>query len=381
MKILLIGEYSRLHNSLKEGLEILGHDVQIIGTRDGFKNLPVDVDVQSRYFITGFGLLVKRIVAKISNIDLQGVERGIRFYLAIKRGGHADVVQLINEESIKAGVKFEIFLIKEILKRTKKLFLLSSGTDYVSVAFAHDKKFKYSLLTPYFNGDAKNDKTYAFVLKFITPPFIKLHNFLYKNCNGVIATDFDYHIPLIGNPKYLGIIPNPINLDLIPFNKIKISGGIKIFHGINTGNFYKKGNYIFEKALEIIKKKYPDKVEVFVVTNVPYEEYIKLYEDAHIIMDQVFAYDQGYNALESMARGKVVFTGAEEEFLDYYKLKKNEVCVNALPDIDEIVKELEYLIENPTEIVKTGFNARKFVEKHHDYVAIAEKYLTTWRLN
>ena len=37
MKILLVGEYSRLHNSLKEGLEKLGHDVTLVGKQDGFK--------------------------------------------------------------------------------------------------------------------------------------------------------------------------------------------------------------------------------------------------------------------------------------------------------------------------------------------------------
>jgi len=35
MKILLIGEYSRLHNSLKEGLEKNGHNVTLVGSGDG----------------------------------------------------------------------------------------------------------------------------------------------------------------------------------------------------------------------------------------------------------------------------------------------------------------------------------------------------------
>jgi hypothetical protein len=40
MKVLLVGEYSRLHNSLKEGLLELGHEVSIVGHQDGFK-LPI----------------------------------------------------------------------------------------------------------------------------------------------------------------------------------------------------------------------------------------------------------------------------------------------------------------------------------------------------
>ncbi|MBK9224430.1 MAG: hypothetical protein IPO23_06900 [Flavobacterium sp.] len=45
MKILLIGEYSRLHNSLKEGLESLNHEVTIVGTGDKFKNFHVDISI------------------------------------------------------------------------------------------------------------------------------------------------------------------------------------------------------------------------------------------------------------------------------------------------------------------------------------------------
>jgi len=36
----------------------------------------------------------------------------------------------------------------------------------------------------------------------------------------------------------------------------------------------------------------------------------------------VYAYDQGFNALEAMAKGKVVFTGAEKEWLELYNLEE-----------------------------------------------------------
>ena len=66
--------------------------------------------------------------------------------------------------------------------------------------------------------------------------------------------------------------------------------------------------------------------------NIPYNDYISIYNKAHILLDQVFAYDQSYNALEAMAKGKVVFTGAETEFLNQYQLQEDEVCINALPE-------------------------------------------------
>jgi hypothetical protein len=53
------------------------------------------------------------------------------------------------------------------------------------------------------------------------------------------------------------------------------------------------------------------KVEI-ITKSIPYKDYINLYK-SHIVLDQVFSYDQGYNALEAMAKA-VVFTGAETEF-------------------------------------------------------------------
>jgi glycosyltransferase involved in cell wall biosynthesis len=108
---------------------------------------------------------------------------------------------------------------------------------------------------------------------------------------------------------------------------------------------------------------------------------MKLYENCHILLDQVYAYDQGYNALEAMAQGKVVFTGAEQEWLYYYKLKEDTVAINALPDAQKIADKLEWLILNPEMILKISKNARLFIEKEHNYFNISRQYLNIWNSN
>lgn len=378
MRIVLIGEYSRLHNSLKEGLESLGHSVLLIGTGDGFKKFPVDVDIHSRYFSKGVLHIFRMLIYKICRLDLAAMERGLRAYLAIRKIENGDIVQLINEKSMHVGTRFEIFLIKKLKKKHKKLFLLSCGTDYKSVLYAYQKKFKYSLFTPYFDGVAKADPRYKVILEKLSASQKKIHTFLYENVDGVIASDIDYHIPLLGEKKYKGLIPNPINIDKLTFETHDVSEKITIFHGINASNFHTKGNYIMEKALDVIKAKYPKRVAVISTVDLPYAAYIAAYSKCNIVMDQVFSYDQGYNALESMARGKVVFTGAEQAFLDHYKLEKNQVCINAVPEVYSIVKELETLIEAPEKIHTIGKSARDFVLHNHHYVEVAKKYVQVW---
>ena len=64
------------------------------------------------------------------------------------------------------------------------------------------------------------------------------------------------------------------------------------------------------------------------------------FKKAHILLDQNYAKDQGYNALEAMAQGKVAFTGANIEFLEHYNLQENEVAIHAKPEVDYLVEKL-----------------------------------------
>lgn len=379
MKILLIGEYSRLHNSLKEGLIQLGHEVTLISTGDGFKDYPADIKIKSKVLKYSALKVLSKLILKFTGINLHELENYYNFKATLPKLKDFDVVQLINEKVVNTSTKLEIRFLKAVLKQNKKLFLLSCGTDYSSVKYAYDKKIRYSIMTPY--HEMGLTKEYQFVLKYLSPSHYKLHSFIFNNINGVIASDIDYHLPLLNHPKYLGMIPNPINTDTIIYSPLEINEKITIFHGINKSNTIKKGGEIIDEALKIIAKKFPNKVSVKSTCNIPYEAYIKIYNDAHILMDQVYSFDQGYNALEAMAKGKVVFTGAEIEWLDYYNLKEDLVAINILPDVDFIVKKLEWLILNPQKIVEISKNARQFIEEKHNYIDAANRYLNYWNNN
>ena len=377
MRILLIGEYSRLHNSLKEGLLQLGHEVTLIGTGDGFKNYPVDVKITSNFLTHPTLKFIAKVFDRFFKFNLVELEYYLKSKRILNQLGTYDVIQLINEQSFKAKPKHEIKLIQKLQTLSSNLYLLSCGTDYVSVKYANDNKFEYSILTPLKENDTLI-KTYRYILKYISPAYTNLHHQVYKCIKGVIASDMDYHLPLKQHPKYLGLIPNPINTDVLPYTPITISDKICIFHGVNRTNYIKKGNRFFDEALAIIQKKYSKRVEIIRVENIPYKDYITLYNKAHILLDQVYAYDQGYNALEAMAKGKVVFTGAEQEWLDYYHLKENTVAINALPNTSDIVKQLEWLVLNPEQIIEISKNARAFIKKEHHYVTVAQQYLNVW---
>lgn len=376
MKILLIGEYSRLHNSLKEGLTHLGHEVILMGNGDAFKKYPVDINI-SHSFNSFFLKKLKSAIYKVFKIDLGSIEVYYKSKIAISKLPKIDIVQLINESSFKAQPRHEIRLLKKTLYLCKNIFLLSCGTDYYCMSYMINNIPKYSLLTPYLKDSSLKNK-YLFQLLYLSKTHKHLHDFIYNNCKGIIASDFDYHLPLLKTKKYLGLIPNPINTDILQYEPLLITDKIIIFHGVNKNAVHKKGNHYFFEALDNIVKKYSDKIDIITVESVPYKEYITSYNKAHILLDQVYGYDQGYNALEAMAKGKVVFTGAEQEWLDHFNLEENTVAINALPDSNDIAKKLEWLILNPKKIIEISKNARQFIEKEHNYITIAEKYIKTW---
>ena len=328
MKILLIGEYSRLHNSLKEGLQKNGHKVTLLGSGDGFKNYPVDIKIDSIFFNLKLFKLFAKLIDRLFKISLNQVEIYYKANKVISDLKGYDVVQLINENAFRTLPSLEILLIKRLINNNKKLFLLSCGVDQKSVEYSLNKKFKYSILTPYFE-DPSLKKSFKHILKYSAREYIKLHDFILANANGVISSDIDYHIPYIKEDKYLGLIPNPINLDKIKYKKIKSIDKIKILHGVNSKNYIKKGNVFFDKALKAIEIKYNNKVEIITTIDLDYNEYIKSVENCHILLDQVYAYDQGYNALDAMSIGKVVFTGAEKEWLKLYNIKENSLAIDS----------------------------------------------------
>lgn len=378
MKILLLGEYSRLHNSLKEGLFLLGHEVKIVGCGDKFKKLPIDYSIYPQTLNNNkIANIFFKTIRKVTNLDLEKIEKAIRFYLLLSKLNDYQHVQLINSDALETYPFLSRFLYKKLFKKIKSRSLLICGDETPIVDYWFKEELKYTVLTPYFEDNSLENQ-FRFPLKYRKKSYRKTFDWLQENCQKLITSDLDYEIPMQKMGYSTTFIPNPINTETIIFQPLESTNKIVIFLGINRLSAIKKGIGYFEKALAIIREKYADKVEIVVTENLPYNEYISIYNKAHILLDQVFAYDQGYNALEAMAKGKVVFTGAESEFLNQYQLNEDEVCINALPDENKIAAKLSYLIEHPEKIMEISKNARNFIEKEHHYKTIATKYLACW---
>lgn len=381
MKILLLGEYSGFFNSLKEGLVAIGHNVTLAGRKDGFKAYPVDISLEPVFFNKALPIFLRKLYHKITRKDIDVWEVYFLFRKHRESLKSFDVVFLINEQPITHHYYTEKKILSFIFRNNKKVFLSACGDDVIYIDFLLNKlDISHNILSPYIQNKTLK-KHYKYALEYTSQDSKKIHDFVFENIANVIPADYDYVMAYENHPKALPLIPFPVRLYQLAYQQPIIEDKIIIFHGINQINYLKKGNNHFEEALSLIKEKYEDKISIITAISLPYAEYINKYNQCHILLDQAYAYDQGYNALEAMAKGKVVFTGASEKWRLHYGLQENSVAIHATPNGKEIADKLEWLILNPEKILEISKNAREFIEKEHDYKMVAERYVQHWTNN
>jgi glycosyltransferase involved in cell wall biosynthesis len=364
MKILLLGECSNLHSTLADGLRILGHDVTVAS--DGSKWMGNDRDIDiSR---SGYDFLT-------SIKYLAGIHKKFKAF----RG--YDVVQIKNPLFLDLKISRNLSFFRYLKKHNAKVFLGAFGTDYFWEKACFDKKtFKYSDF--YINDiPTKNLKT-ATILKNVWSGTEKqVGNIeMAESCNGIIACLYEYQKAY--EPYYknkLTYIPLPINTAALKYKeKGSDNEKLKFFIGIQKDRSEIKGTDIMYKALLKIQKKYPEEICVNMVQSVPLAQYVKIMSESDILLDQIYSYTPGMNGLIAMAQGLVLVGGGEPEMYEVINENQNFPIINVFPSEKDIFDKLEELIINKKNISNLSVNSRLFVEKHHDYINVAQQYIDFW---
>ena len=112
MKILLIGEYSNVHNTLKAGLERLGHKVVVASNGDYWKAYPRDIDL-----------------ARPSG-RLAGLRLTLHLFANLHKLRGYDIVQIINPVFIDLKAKRIQYIYNYLRRHNKKIVMGAFGMDY-----------------------------------------------------------------------------------------------------------------------------------------------------------------------------------------------------------------------------------------------------------
>lgn len=353
MRILLLGEFSGVHKNLKEGLNELGYEVCLAANGDGWKNIESDLSLGD----SGENLKDKlsRIVVPLTNV-----------YKLLDY----DIVQFINPSCFSRVINKPImkFILNNYKKHKKKAFLVAAGCDHYY--YLANKNYKYAPCETCQKYDLKS------TCSFNNKNFANYNSFFAQNVNGIIPSLYEYAEGYRQFKNIKDTIPNPFNLKKIKYTKNNVKSKLVIFHGINREGT--KGTAIIKDALDIVSQKYPQDVEIIADGKMPLEKYLHILQKTNIIVDQCFSLSYGMNAIYAMAMGKVVLSGAEEECKSELRVDKCPI-VNITPDVSDIVRKLEFFIENKKLVEKVGYESRLYVEDTHDYIKIAKRYLRTWQ--
>lgn len=352
MKVLLLGEFSGFHTTLRDGLRILGHDAIVAGTGDGSKAIPVDWDIgTTRTGLLGTGARIAKATQLVATMP------------------KVDVLQLINPHVFPRGAGLNDVLIRLLRRKVPRLFLSACGDDAFFVQRGI-RELRYNPIddaTVYDLGLDRHPLT--------APQDLQWNEALAEMVDGVIPVMYEYEVGYVGRSNLRPNIPLPVNTDKVKCLSNRPGDKLVVMHGAGRAGF--KGSRHILKAFEILEEKHPGCFEFIHVTNLPIGEYLELMARVNVVVDQANSYSCGMNALFALAMGKIVLGGAEPESLTLYGGASTPVR-NIRPDPADIVRELTTLLDLRSQLTEMGDHNRRFIEQHHDYRTIAARYLEAW---
>lgn len=356
MKILLIGEYSSLHNYLKEGLLAVDPtlDITLAAVGDGWKKIPgADIIL--------FNLKDNSRIGKIKDLVIEPWKK-------VKRLKGYDIVQFINPMIFHYSIN--PLFIHKLVKSNKNVSLISAGYDCALVdAYCSGRQ-------PYYIFDFNKwlVKWYKGMSAVALSNRISNHIIL-KSAKCIIPSLYEYSVGYSGNKLLERVVPFPINTDKILYHDNIVKNKIVFFHGVNRES--EKGTPFIRKALERLKQDYPDDVEIVIEGHMPFKKYIDVMNRANIVIDQCCSYGYGINACIAMAQGKVVMSGASKETIEAFGVDYCPI-IEVKPDVDFIYQQCVKLLKCRDQISDIGYKSREYVEKVHNYKKIAHEYMKIW---
>ena len=381
MKILLIGEASFLHNTLKKGLVERGHRVTTMSDGNGWHDAPRDIDLcrNGRWGKLGGLRVVWQLLRHLPQLC-----------------GN-DVVQIHNYQFVPLMYRWNTLLLR-FLKLTNRRVVKGCFGDDPQI-FRRQAQGVPAYSDTYWSGQLQNAdqhrdriaeviehgaeaswrKTthmadalvaclYEYWLDYNEPPYAaKLHYVpLPMECEEMVkCVDNDPPSPSHPNDSQL-----PTNLTTSP------SHHLTILIGLQPKRDFMKGAMKIAAFVEEVARRHPGKVQIKYVEGVPYDEYMHLLAKADVLVDQLYSYTPSMNSLAAMARGTVVIGGGEEEYYEFIGEDTLRPIINVRPDVpdEENIAAIERALFTDGMLERMAQESIQFVHKYHDYRLVAKQY-------
>lgn len=366
MRILLLGDYSNVHNTLAKGLRQLGHEAVVASDGDGWKNYPRDIDMR-----------------RPSLRPLDSVAYMVRVLRQFRHFRGFDVVQLINPVFMPLRAEKLPPFYRYLRKHNRHIVMGAFGMDHYYIKACLDfQTFRYSDFN--MGGaerhSAENDQ---FKTDWLTGPKGRLNKLVAADADAIVAGLYEYHASYQAHCPWaadkLHYIPFPIvpsdNAVCRIASQSDAAEPLKMFIGIQRSRSSYKGTDIMLRAARRVAARYPEDCVLQVAENVPFAQYVRLLDESDVQLDQLYSYTPAMNSLEAMARGMIVVGGGEPE--NYAILKENELrpIVNVEPNEESVYNALCSLVEHRADRVpRLQRQSMEYIARHHDYLKVARRY-------
>ena len=394
MKILLIGEASFLHNTLKKGLVERGHRVTTMSDGNGWHDAPRDINLRRnlRWGKLGGLWVVWQLLRHLPQLC-----------------GN-DVVQIHNYQFVPLMYRWNTLLLRflkltnrcvvkgcfgddpQIFRRQAQGVPAYSDTfwsgqlqntdqhrDRIAEVVEHGAEASWRKTTAM--ADALVPCLYEYWLDYNEPPYAaKLHYIpLPMECEKMVRWCDGEMVKCVGNDTLSPSHPNdsqlPTNLTTSP------SHPLTILIGLQPKRDFMKGAMKIATFVEEVARRHPGKVQIKYVEGVPYDEYMRLLAEADVLVDQLYSYTPSMNSLAAMARGTVVIGGGEEEYYEFIGEDTLRPIINVRPDVpdEENIATIERALFTDGTLERMAQESIQFVHKYHDYRHVAEQYEQLYR--
>ena len=389
MKILLIGEASFLHNTLKKGLLERGHRVTTMSDGNGWHDAPRDIDLRrdGRWGKLGGLRVVWQLLRHLPQLC-----------------GN-DVVQIHNYQFVPLMYRWNTLLLR-FLKLTNRRVVKGCFGDDPQI-FRRQAQGVPAYSDTYWSGQLQNAELhrdriaevvehgaeaswrktthmadalvaclYEYWLDYNEPPYAaKLHYIpLPMECEEMVRWCDGEMVKCVGNdapsPSHSNDSQLPTNLTTSPPHPLTI------LIGLQPKRDFMKGAMKIAAFVEEVARRHPGKVQIKYVEGVPYDEYMHLLAEADVLVDQLYSYTPSMNSLAAMARGTVVIGGGEEEYYEFIGEDTLRPIINVRPDVpdEENIAAIERALFTDGTLERMAQESIQFVHKYHDYRLVAKQY-------
>ena len=373
MKILLIGEASFLHNTLKKGLVERGHRVTTMSDGNGWHDAPRDIDLcrNGRWGKLGGLRVVWQLLRHLPQLC-----------------GN-DVVQIHNYQFVPLMYRWNTLLLR-FLKLTNRRVVKGCFGDDPQI-FRRQAQGVPAYSDTYWSGQLQNADQHRYrIAEVIEHGAEASWRKTTHMADALVACLYEYWLDY-NEPPYaakLHYIPLPIECEEMvrwcDGEKVKCLGNdtpspshpLTILIGLQPKRDFMKGAMKIAAFVEEVARRHPGKVQIKYVEGVPYDEYMHLLAEADVLVDQLYSYTPSMNSLAAMARRTVVIGGGEEEYYEFIGEKTLRPIINVRPDVpdEENIATIERALFTDGMLERMRHESIAFVRKYHDYRHVAEQY-------